>query len=206
MRKAMREAGLFSLFLGIAFCCFAQENNTAREADHKALRALKDKIVMALNTRDIGALSSCLAKKYALITVDQQVLTSEAQIREYFKKTFESPTSLVTAVKLQADADILTQFIGENAGYCYGSTTEAYTMRDGRMVPMKNRWSAALVKEDGEWKVAILHGAANFLDNALLAKVRSQLWKFLFVGLLGGALIGLCGGLLIGKARGRKVA
>ena len=33
---------------------------------------------------------------------------------------------------------------------------------------LENRWTAALVKEEGEWKLAAYHVSANVLDNAVL--------------------------------------
>jgi len=46
-----------------------------RAADHAALRALREKVTAALNTQDVPALTSFLARKFTMTTVDQSTAT-----------------------------------------------------------------------------------------------------------------------------------
>ena len=85
-------------------------------------------------------------------------------------------------MKTEPKADILTRFIDANTGVCYGSSKDTYTMKSGKVVEMNVRWSATVVKENGEWKVAIAHVGTDFLSNPVLDGVE-KLTKMVGLGL-----------------------
>ena len=68
----------------------ASAADESREADHVALRALRDKVTTAIDKQDIKALASCFAKEFAFTAVNQTVLTNEAQVQEFFDRMFRS--------------------------------------------------------------------------------------------------------------------
>jgi ketosteroid isomerase-like protein len=167
---------------------FAAEDN--READHVALRALRDKVATAIDKQDIKALASCFAKDFAFTTVDQTVVTSEAQLQEYFDRMFRSKDALVASMKTEPTANILTRFVDANTGVCYGSTKDTYTMRSGKVIEMNVRWSATVVKENGEWKIALAHAGTDFLANPVLDGMKQFTKTVGFLAGLGGILVG----------------
>lgn len=171
-----------------------------READHVALRALRDRVTTAIDKQDLKALSSCFAKEYAFTTVTQTVLTNEAQVQAFFDRMFRSDGALVTAMKTEPTADILTRFIDANTGICYGSTKDTYTMKSGKTVEMNLRWSATVVKENGEWKVALAHVGTDFLNNPVTEGLTAFAKK---VG-IGAGLGGLLLGFLLCRIFGRR--
>jgi ketosteroid isomerase-like protein len=193
----------FSLILALLSCvggnlsAIAAEEN--READHVALRALRDKVTQGIDTQDIKTLASCFAKEFAFTAVNQTVVTNETQMQEFFDRMFRSSDALVTSLKTEPKADILTRFIDTNTGVCYGSSKDTYNMKSGKVVEMNVRWSATVVKENGEWKVAIAHVGTDFLNNPVLDGVE----KFTKMVGLGAGVGGLLVGLLIGRMLGR---
>jgi ketosteroid isomerase-like protein len=160
-----------------------------RESDHTELRSLMNDVTVAMNERDVLRLTKSLAREFSVTTVDQKTLTSTKQLEDYFEKTFNSPNSLVTDFKIAPQADVLTKFMGETSGFCYGENLESYTMRDGRKVEMKSRWTAALIKEDGRWKIAAVHAGVNFLDNPLVHKLGSAVTRSTALGFVVGAVV-----------------
>ncbi len=193
----------FGLTLALCLClagsvrAFAADEN--HEADHVALRALRDKVATAIDSQDIRTLASCFAKDFAFIAVNQTVVTNEAQMQDFFDRMFRSSDALVTSLKTEPKADILTRFADANAGVCYGTSKDTYTMKSGKVVEMNVRWSATVVKENGEWKVAIAHVGTDFLDNPVLDGAK-QFAKTVGVGAGVG---GLVAGFLIGRMLGR---
>ena len=169
------------------------------EADHVALRALRDKVTQAIDNQDIKTLASCFAKDFAFTAVNQTVVTNETQMQELFDRMFRSNNALVTSLKTEPKADILTRFIDTNTGVCYGSSQDTYTMKSGKVVEMNVRWSATVVKENGEWKVAIAHVGTDFLNNPVLDGVE----KFTKMVGVGAGVGGLLAGLVIGRMLGR---
>lgn len=182
--------------VGISSAFAAEEN---RDADHAALRALRDKVVQGIDKQDIKLLASCFAKEFAFTAVNQTVVTNEAQMQEFFDRMFHAKDAIVTSMITEPVADILTRFVDANTGICYGSSKDAYTMKTGKVVEMSVRWSATVVKENGEWKVAIAHIGTDFLNNPVLDGVE----KFTKVVGLGAAVVGLLVGLLAGRCLGR---
>src|ERR1035441_2899993 len=86
---------------------------TNREADHAVLRQLRDKAAAAINHLDANALAPCFAKKFAFTTVTQAVLTNQAQVQDFFDRTFHAQDALVSGMKTEPTADILTRFRSE---------------------------------------------------------------------------------------------
>jgi ketosteroid isomerase-like protein len=162
-----------------------------READHAALRQLRDKAVVAINNLDGNALAPCFAKEFAFITVNQSVLTSQAQVQDFFDRTFRAKDALVSGMKSEPTADILTRFIDENAGVCYGSTKDTYTLKSGEVVTMTNRWSATVVKENGEWKVAMAQVGTDFTNNPVLDRAAAFAKKLAIGAGIGGLVLGI---------------
>ncbi|MDR1282462.1 MAG: SgcJ/EcaC family oxidoreductase [Opitutaceae bacterium] len=203
MKTTLVLASLFALAL-IVPAGRAQTPASAtanRDADHEALRALRDRAVAAINNADLAALAACFTTDFAFTAVDQTVITGEEQLREFHDRMFRSPAALVTGMKTQAQADILTRFIDTNTGVCHGTTTDTYDMRrGGHQVTMTSRWTATVVRQpDGAWKVATLHVGTNFLDNPVLKRVTSVTRKLACGALVLGAAFGLFLGLLVGR-------
>jgi ketosteroid isomerase-like protein len=171
------------------------------EADHVALRALRDKAATAINTQDIKALASCFAKDFVFTAVNQTVLTNEAQMQDFFDRMFKSSDALVTSLKSEPTADILTRFVDANTGVCYGSSKDTYTMKSGEVVEMNVRWSATVVKENGEWKVALAHVGTDFLNNPVLDGAKALLKKVGVGAGVGGLLVGGILGVMIGRGK-----
>lgn len=177
---------LFAVFFLVVLPKVAAEQPTAgsRKADHEALRALKTKVVAAINAQDLDALASCFTHTFAFTGADQTLVTTPSELKAYYQRIFTQTDSPVTAIQTEAEAGALTCFIDANAGYCYGTSTDTYTLRGGRKVCMENRWTATVVKSDGGWKVATAHVGVNFLDNPVLDARTMPLWRK--VGVLMG--------------------
>jgi hypothetical protein len=111
---------------------------------------------------------------------------------------FHAKGAVLTSMKTEPTADILTQFLDDNTGVCYGSTVDTYILRSGQTVLMTNRWSATVVREDGQWKAALVHVGTDFMDNPLLTKV-SAFWR-------GAAIVTGAGGVILGLILGRLAA
>jgi ketosteroid isomerase-like protein len=165
----------------MAAVCVAQEQN--RDADHVALRGLMAKVVKAIDERDMKTLMSCFAKEFVFTSIDQTSMTNEAQVFAFNDRLFVSKDAPMAKVSVLPEADTLTRFIGDNAGYCFGTSLETYTLKDGRIFKMTNRWTAMVVKENAEWKIAAVHAGVNVMDNPILQAKSMGFWRKLGVTL-----------------------
>ena len=168
----------------------AQESEGERAADHAALRALRGEMVRALQAGDVEKLTGFLAREFVVTTVDQTAITKVSEFKPYMDRMFNGPDALLTGLDVDPEADILTRFVSDTAGYCYGKSTDTYHLKSGGVTQMTSRWTAVLQKEDGEWKVAALHFGTNFLDNPVLDRSIAAGRNLGIGGLLVGLVIG----------------
>ena len=173
MGTAMWVAGL--LVWGVLVGPQVRGAEEPREADHEALRALRAQVTRAINARDVEALMSCFAEEFVFTATDQTVLTDRAGIEAYLNRWFKDPKSPLKTLTTEATADILTRFTDPNTAYCYGSSDDVYTLKNGHRVSIAGRWTAIVVKQAGTWKVAAAHAGVNFVDNPVMA-LRTMSW------------------------------
>lgn len=154
-----------------------------READHEALRDLLGRAVAAINTCDFETLLDCLDDPFVFTLADQVALTNRADVSAYYERILNDPKSIVVSVETAPKAEILTRFLGPDAGYCYGSGVDTYTLKNGRRVKINNRWTGVVRRVDGAWKVSAVHVGVNFLDNPVLRFRAMSFWRRALVGL-----------------------
>lgn len=155
--------------------CLAQAPD--READHEALRYVMERATAAINGWDVAALAANLTKDFVFVSIDQTVITNQQGIAAYYDRMFTGKDAPLASLKITPEADILTRFVDSNAGYCYGKSIDAYTLKDQRVFTLNVRWTALVVKEDGQWKAASIHTGVDVLDNPVLAARSMSFWR-----------------------------
>lgn len=204
--KTIQTLGILALAFQLGIQTQATAADDSREADHAALRQLRDKVVAGVNNQDTKALANCFTRDFAFTTVTQSVLTNEAQVQAYFDRMFGAKDGLLVSMKTEPKADILTRFIDANTGVCYGSARDTYTLKGGQVVTMNLRWSATVVKQDGQWKVALAHAGTDFIENPVVEKL-SSFWRIVSLAAgIGGAVLGVILCAVITRARKRGAA
>lgn len=176
---------LFIIICIIANLSYSADMSPDVEAKHQALRVLKQNVVDALNRQDIDKLLTYFSEPFAFTTVTQEVLTSKDAVKDYYHRMLVSDDSPIKAFTVKPEADILTHFLNDNIGYCYGTSNDSYTLqKNGRTIEMKSRWSAVVVKENNQWKISVVHLGVDFTNNPILEANSMSLWRK-FMILLG---------------------
>lgn len=170
-----------SCWLGVQ--ALAQDASAERMADHQALRQLRANVVTALTNQDIKTLVTYFTKEFVFTTADQSVITNRAGLTAYYARMFTDANAPIAKIQPMIEADILTRFMDANTGYCYGSSLTTYNLKDGRMIRIKERWTAMVVREDGAWKLGVAHVGVNFLDNPVMRTKTMSIWQKIGVGL-----------------------
>ena len=197
--KMRCAAGLAACLFGIATATLAETEQEKK--DHDELRALLKIFTQAFNTRQIAPLEPYLHKNFAVTMINQDVVTKPGEITAYLDKQFTGPGALLQDVKIQPEADILTEFYEGRIGVNRGSSTDTYVLKDGRSFTLKTRWSGAAIYEDGKWKVLTAHIGLNPIENPIIDAVAGLRWIWGGVGAALGLALGVLGTLLLRRRK-----
>ena len=168
-----------------------QASEEADHSTHEELRNLLHGIEQAINSEKYDDLAPYFHNKAIITTINQEVLSSPAEIHPYFTKWF-GPGGYLKKLEMSLSPDVLTEFYADkNLGVVRGSGNESYVLSDGRFFPMKTRWTATVIKDtDGKWRILALHIGTNFLDNPILSKAEESLIYAAGGGMAGGVILG----------------
>lgn len=169
----------------------AQEKD---KATHDAIRQVKDKMVAALNAKNIDALLKHMHDEMSFTTIDGKICRGKTEIRKYFEEII-GKDGLIKEMTINPTVDKLTQLYGGDAGVAYGFSDDSFTLRAGSEISLKSRWSATMVKENGQWLLANFQVSLNAFDNPVLDKAKS----FAYIIAAIAALLGLALGFFIGR-------
>lgn len=186
------------LLLLISPILAAQETD---QAIHDELRDVLNGIQEAVNSEKYGDLGQYFHENLTITTINQEVISTRAEIEPYFDKWF-GPGGYLKTLRMSLEADDLTEFYADKTfGIVRGSGEEDYVLSDSRSFPMKTRWTATVIKDtDGKWRILTLHLGTDFLNNPILAVAEESAKYF---GMAGGAA-GLVFGILLMFMLGRR--
>ncbi len=191
------------LLLGMHFVAYSAEEPDNASV-HKELRNLLDGIETAINGGRYGDMAVFFHNNMRVTTINQEVLSSPAEIDSYFGRWF-GPDGYLSKLHITLTADALTEFYADNTvGVVRGHGEESYILADGRSFEMLTRWTATVILDkDGGWQILALHIGTNFLDNPILAKAEGAMVEAALIGFLIGIVAILLIGYIIRRIRSR---
>ena len=188
------------LLLIFANAGLAQEGTPA---DHAALRALKNDVVAAINSRNLASMDVLMHKPFLATVITQDSFTDAPKLKTWFEELFSRPLLRLTRIHMDADADELAQIYTGTFAVARGGTKERYELADGRGFDIDGRWTATAIKQDGQWKVLAIHTGTNFLFNPVIDAIERNTLTFAAVGAAIGAILGFLIGFFIRRRRPR---
>ena len=190
---SLRPTRIFLIFTSLVFFMnstpIRAEDNEA--ADHQALKKLFTDATIVFNNHDFKTFFGYFAKEFVFIGIDQSVITNQTELQAHLDRLFTGPKAPLLDSKTEPTYLRPAVFLDKNSAFSYGTTLETYKLKNGEEARIKSYWTAALVKQNGEWKIATLHLGANVLDNSILHKAvtagKTTAVIAFFVGLILGA-------------------
>lgn len=171
------------------------------EADHVALRKLRDDVVNAINSRNLAAMDTLLHKPFLATPITQDSFNEAGKLKAWFEGLFSRPVLRLTGMHMEAATDELAQIYTGTFAVARGGTKERYELADGRGFDIAGRWTATAIKEDSAWKVLAVHSGTNFLDNPVINAIERNALNFAAGGGALGAVVGFVLGFFL---RGRR--
>lgn len=179
------------LLLLLVVSVHAEENKPT----HDELRALRDRLLIAVNKSDIEAMTACLTTNAIVTWQNGDVSHGRDGFHAYYDRMMTAPGHIVEGFTTAVDVDELTTLYGDSTGVALGSAEDHFKLEGGLDIQLHDRWTATVVKQEGHWLIASVHVSANVFDNPLLtAAKRTLLWAIPVTG-----IIGLLIGFFIGK-------
>lgn len=175
----------------------AEEN----EAMHNELRALRGGLLEAINSGDIARQLPFLHPDVVVTWHNAEVSRGRDGVRAYYDRMVQGPEKMVEKFTAELTVDELTILHGGDTGISFGGAEEHFTLTNGSEFVLHGRWTATLVRENGQWLVASLHVSSNVFDNVVL-DVTKKYAKWI-AGIL--CAVGALFGWLLGRRRRRVV-
>jgi ketosteroid isomerase-like protein len=172
------------------------------EQDHVQLRALRVRLVDAINKGDINAIDADLHPNIVITWQDGQVCKGRDQVRKFYENMVSKSKKTFQGYKVPPTADEKTiLYSGATTGVVYGKSVGRFFLA-GKEIEVPNRWTATVVKENGQWTLASYHVSMNVLDNPLLNGIKKSSGFVAGIALIAGLLIGW----LLGKRKAARAA
>lgn len=165
------------------------------EETHNALRAMKAGVVAAANRRDYPRLLKYLHPNVVITWQDAKVCRGRAGVEAYLRWLTEGDQRLVEGFTINPTVDELTILYGDT-GVAFGSSEDEFHLTRRFHFKQHSRWTATLVKFEGQWVVASLQASVDVFDNPMLSAAKRT---GLLLG-IGGVILGL----LVGWGAARK--
>lgn len=154
------------------------------------LATLRDGLVAAINRGDIDAELAFLNPNVVVTFQNAEVSRGTASVRSWLQKMLTGPEKVVEKFRVEVSVDESGILYGGQTAIAYGSAKEHFEVATGRAFDLSARWSATMVKADGQWSIASLHASENPFDNPFLKQFQT-LMKWVGCGsLIFGAFVG----------------
>jgi uncharacterized protein (TIGR02246 family) len=173
--------------------CLLAGARAAEDPAHEELRKLRTAIVEAVNRGDIDTLLQHVDPDVVVTWQNSEVCRGRQGLKDFFEKTGRESFK---GYKVPPTPDELTILHGGDIGISFGKTVASYKLL-GKEYEIKSRWTATLVKTDGQWRLAAYQISMNVLDNPLLTTAKNCVY------LAGGIalVVGAAAGFMFGRRR-----
>lgn len=157
---------------------------------HNELRALRDSLIEAINKQDINTVLTYLDEDIVYTPQNAEVCSGKMAVKAYFDRMMNGPQKIVKSFSVKIDVDELAKLHGAgDTAVSHGQSHEHFVLTDGKDLRMHSKWTASLVRKNGEWKITSFHVSNNVFDNAVLDLYKQVIVKAGVAGVLMGVLL-----------------
>jgi ketosteroid isomerase-like protein len=168
----------------------------------KEIDALVKVVADAVNQDKIDEALTHATEDAILVLPNGRLAQGADEIGRYYRAAIGTQADAAAhSVKLNPTIDGLVPLRGGLSAIVTGTSDDELTLAGGRTLALRSRWTATVVRQEGQWRVASLQATVNVFDNPLLnAATQALYWVGGGAG-LAGVLLGAIGGRLFGRKR-----
>ena len=169
----------------------------AQDSAPAEIHALRDRLLDAINKADFDQMAACLAPNVVITYQNAEVARGRDGVKAFQLKMTAGPDKIVESLHADVKTDDITLLPGGTTALATGSSAETYKMTHGPDLTLDARWTATLVRTDGQWLVAALHCSTDLFKSPLTAATK----KAGVTASIGSIIIGLIVGWFLGRKR-----
>ena len=188
----IRTSSLLVL-LCLNLSAFAQEatlDESATEQIHEQLRVMRDRMFEAYEQRDVDALLKDVEDNVVITWQNGDRNLNHAEFRRFYDSMLSGDNRTVREMSSDFAVDGMSLIYGDDTAVAYGTCTDHFVLNDGRDFKLTSKWTATVVKNDENWKVACFHISASIFDNPILTISKSWIMKAGIIGGISGLILG----------------
>ena len=171
----------------------AQVNTPPMDAQtEQAITRLREGLVDSFNHGDIDRLLTYLDTNVVVTWQNGEVCSGTAEVKAYYERMMKGDHPVVS--KVTADPKILGRHLQGDWAISWGNLNDHFVLTDGRELPLNSRFTAAIARRGGQWRVAAFHVSVNAFDNPIMALAVEKV--SLIVG-IAGLVAGFLGGVIV---------
>lgn len=173
----------------------------AEHPAHDKLRALRADMEKSMNALDVDGLLKHVTDDVVFTTMNGDTVRGKQGIRDYYERMMTGPNKRVASLKTHFEADDLTVLYGDDTGVAFGHSEDDYKLTDGSEFHVRPRWSACMVRQNGEWKIANFHYSTNMFDNPVTETLLKKTGMMTAAAAAAALVVGLGLGFWLGRRR-----
>lgn len=197
MLKRIAVTFVVIAFASLASFAHADEGGPATqpaadvEKTHNELRAMRDKIIAAINANDVAAMLDLVSDDILYTPQNAETCRGKAEVKKYYDKMMTGPSRVVESIQVKVEVDKLSTLLGAgDTALATGDSRESFRLTNGMNFELKSRWTAVVAREGGAWRIKAFHVSANIFDNAVLSEYVGKLKRALVIVAVAGIVMG----------------
>jgi len=191
---------LIATLLSFQTTTVAQDaDSTATDTDtasiHDELRDLRDRMYAAYEKRDMETLLKDVSDGVVITWQNGERNVSHEEFLAFYDRMMNGNNPIVKDMSSKFEVDDLSILYGDDTAIAHGTLEDTFLFTDGNELTLPSKWTATVINENNQWKVASFHVSSNIFDNPILGVAKNWLIR---VG-TGSGIVGLFIGLIIGR-------
>ena len=173
-------------------CLFAGNARAAdpdpHEAERKQLLAVFAEVEGSINDQNIDRMLAQMDDNVTVIWLNAEVSRGKDEVKAYYRRMVGGENAILKKYLTKAKVGAPAKFYGDIA-VADGSAADEFYPNARGVFRLDSRWSAALVRKSGEWKIVSLHLSSNVFNNPLLDEIKADIVKAAVVGFVVGLVL-----------------
>lgn len=163
------------------------------DPNHKQLRELREALTEAVIKGDVDKQLQFATDDVVTTWQNSKVVRGKKAHLEFLNEMAGKGGKAFKGFKEPPTVDDYSILYNDgNTAIAFGKSVPHYNYMNMDF-DLDNRWTATLVKQDGQWKLAAYHVSTNVLDNPVLNAAKRNLYLAGGIGGVVGLLVGVIG-------------